>query len=55
MSEKIYDCIIIGCGPAGLGAALYTARDGFSTLVLEKFHPGFEKISGPELIEKKRR
>lgn len=66
MSDKIYDCIIIGCGPAGLGAALYTSRDGYSTLVLEKFYPGgqinntdrienypgFEQISGPDLIEK---
>jgi len=64
MKEE-YDCIIVGCGPAGLGAALYTARDRFKTLVLEKFYPGgqiintdrienypgFEKISGPDLIE----
>lgn len=40
MSDKIYDCIIIGAGPAGLGAALYAARDRFSTLLIEKFYPG---------------
>lgn len=66
MSDKIYDCIIIGAGPAGLAAALYTSRDRMSTLMLEKFYPGgqiattdrienypgYESISGPDLIEK---
>jgi thioredoxin reductase (NADPH) len=65
MSEN-YDCIIIGAGPAGLAAALYTARDRFKTLILEKFmpggqisttdrienYPGIERIDGPGLIEK---
>ncbi|HEX40929.1 MAG TPA: FAD-binding protein, partial [Phycisphaerales bacterium] len=39
MSE-LYDVIIIGAGPAGLGAGLYTARDRLRTLLLEKYMPG---------------
>jgi len=31
-----YDLIIIGGGPAGLTAALYTAREGIDTLVIER-------------------
>ena len=65
MEQKIYDCIIIGAGPAGLGAALYTSRDRLSTIMLEKFYPGgqitttdrienypaFKNITGPDLIQ----
>ena len=42
---KLYDCIIIGAGPAGLGAALYTARDRMDTLILEKYFPGGQIIN----------
>ena len=67
MEDKIYDMIIIGGGPAGYTAALYAARSGLSTLVLEKLapggqmgetaeidnYPGFpEGISGTELGER---
>ena len=36
MSEKVYDTIIIGAGPAGLTSAIYLLRAGKNILILEK-------------------
>lgn len=38
--EHVYDMIIIGGGPAGYTAALYAARAGLDTLVLERMSVG---------------
>lgn len=38
--QHIYDTVIIGGGPAGYAAALYTARAGLDTLVIEKMSVG---------------
>lgn len=35
-----YDVVIIGAGPAGLTAGIYTAREGLDTLIVEKGAPG---------------
>ena len=32
--EKVWDVIIVGGGPAGLSAGLYTARGNLSTLII---------------------
>ncbi len=40
MENKIYSTAIIGGGPAGYSAALFCARAGLSTLVLEKLSAG---------------
>ncbi|MEH7342701.1 thioredoxin-disulfide reductase [Bacillus sp. JJ1532] len=64
--EKIYDVIIIGAGPAGMTAAVYTSRGSLSTLMIERGipggqmanteevenYPGFDHILGPDLSTK---
>lgn len=64
--EKHYDVLIIGGGPAGLAAAVYAARSGATTAVVEALtaggvaaatpmienYPGFASISGYELAQK---
>jgi thioredoxin reductase (NADPH) len=41
MAEKV---IIIGSGPAGLSAAIYTAREGFEPLVISGYNAGGQLI-----------
>ena len=67
--DTFYDVIIIGGGPAGATAAIYTARAGLKTLVIDKGatsgalgitgkianFPGImEEVSGLELVERMR-
>lgn len=65
-TEKIYDVVIVGAGPAGMTAAVYASRANLSTVMLERGmpggqvanteevenFPGFEYITGPELSNK---
>jgi len=67
MAEETYDVVIMGGGPAGLTAGLYTSRHGLRTLILEgkqlggkswgphrvENYPGFpEGSTGMELMER---
>ena len=38
--QRIYDMIVVGGGPGGYTAALYGARAGLDTVVVEKLSPG---------------
>ena len=38
--RDFYDLVIVGAGPAGLGAAVYGASEGLKTLVIEPAAPG---------------
>ena len=39
-ASRVRDIIIVGSGPAGYTAAIYTARAGLDTLVVEGHMPG---------------
>lgn len=39
-SATVYDCVVIGGGPAGYAAALYAVRASLDTLVVEQGMPG---------------
>ena len=67
--REFYDLIVIGGGPAGLTVALYAAREGLDTLIIERSgvggqagvtervdnYPGFSKgVGGAELADEMR-
>ena len=67
--RECYDLVIVGAGPTGLAAAIYTAREGLDTLIIERSgvggqcaiteridnYPGFpEGVEGADLADKLR-
>lgn len=68
--REFYDLIVVGAGPTGLTAALYAAREGIDTLVIERSgvggqagatqfienYPGFSQgVGGAELADEMHR
>ena len=66
IESKIWDCLVVGAGPSALSAAVYTAREDISTLLIEKAvvgglaaitdkvdnYPGFaDGVAGLELAQ----
>lgn len=47
--KEFYDLIIVGGGPAGLGAAVYGASEGLKTLVIEPDAPGGQAGSSSKI------
>ena len=47
--ENIYDVVILGGGPAGLSAGLYSARAKMKTLIIEKGVPGGQIFTTSEI------
>jgi len=45
----MYDCIIIGAGPAGLTAGLYAGRYRMSAAILERLTPGGQIMLSPDI------
>jgi thioredoxin reductase (NADPH) len=45
LPHSVYDVLILGAGPAGLGAAVYAASEGLSSLVLDALGPGGQASS----------
>jgi len=65
MADVMYDVVVVGAGPAGLAAAMFTARRGLKTVIVSKDlggqlaltewienYPGVDRAGGRELCER---
>lgn len=67
MADAMYDVVVVGAGPAGFSAAMFTARRGLKTILVSKDvggqlaltdiienYPGIDRIGGRELVDRMR-
>jgi thioredoxin reductase (NADPH) len=48
-SEQVYDLLIVGAGPAGLGAAVYAGSEGLDVLLVDVESPGGQAGSSSKI------
>jgi thioredoxin reductase (NADPH) len=48
-TQKMYDVLIIGGGPAGLAASVYGSCEGLKTILIEKSNPGGQASSSARI------
>lgn len=64
VDQRVFDVVIVGCGPAGTAAAIYAKRKMLDVLVISKDiggqvlltgfienYPGFEGVRGETLVD----
>jgi thioredoxin reductase (NADPH) len=49
VGTQVYDLVIVGSGPAGLAAAVYSASEKISTLVVDSMGPGGQAASSSKI------
>ncbi|HHT9120546.1 MAG TPA: NAD(P)/FAD-dependent oxidoreductase [Candidatus Hypogeohydataceae bacterium YC41] len=63
--QPVHELMILGCGPAGMTAAIYAARKRIDVVIISddvggqvsttfgiENYPGFQYVTGPELVDK---
>jgi thioredoxin reductase (NADPH) len=48
-AQDLYDLVIVGAGPSGLGGAVYGASEGLRTLLLDRYAPGGQAGSSSKI------
>jgi thioredoxin reductase (NADPH) len=47
--DRVHDVAVVGAGPAGLAAAVYTASEGLDTIVIEDLAPGGQAATSSKI------